>query len=97
MELKFTTTKAGKVKLGHDGFLYNQVATTATAIRDFGPPPPLVRISAKSIRVNPRNLPYYVCFWTNPPSPPSVQTSFMYGPPVDVETASEGGTSSTVH
>ena len=38
--------------------------------RDFGPPPPLVRILARSIRVNPRNLPYYVCFWTNPPSPP---------------------------
>ena len=33
MELKFTTTKAGNVKLGHDGFLYNQVATTATAIQ----------------------------------------------------------------
>ena len=31
--------------------------------RDFGPPPPLVRIFARSIRVNPRNLPYYVCFW----------------------------------
>ena len=47
--------------------------------RYFGPPPPLVRIFARSIRVNPRNLPYYVCFWTNPP-PPSVRTSFMYGP-----------------
>ena len=33
------------------------------------PLPPLVRILARSIRVNPRNLPYYVCFWTNPPSP----------------------------
>ena len=30
--------------------------------RDFGPPPPLVRILARSIRVNPCNLPYYVCF-----------------------------------
>ena len=35
----------------------------------FGPPPPLVRNLDRSIRLNPRNLPYYVCFWTNPPSP----------------------------
>ena len=33
MELRFTTIKLSKVKLGHDGFLYNEVATTATAIR----------------------------------------------------------------
>ena len=39
-------------------------------VRDFGPPPPLVRIFARSIRVNPRNLPYYVCFWATP-LPPS--------------------------
>ena len=26
-------------------------------------------ILTRSIRVNPRNLPYYVCFWTNPPPP----------------------------
>ena len=47
--------------------------------RDFGPPPPLVRILARSMRVNPRNLPYYVCFWATP-SPLPVRTSFMYGP-----------------
>ena len=34
------------------------------------PLPPLVRILARSIRVNPRNLPYYVCFWATP-LPPS--------------------------
>ena len=38
--------------------------------RDSGPPPPLVHILARSIRVNPRNLPYYVCFWATP-LPPS--------------------------
>ena len=38
--------------------------------RDFGPPPPLVRIFARSKRVNPHNLPYYVCFWATP-LPPS--------------------------
>jgi len=32
-------------------------------------PSPLVRTLARSIRVNPRNLPYYVCFWANPLSP----------------------------
>ena len=37
--------------------------------RIFGPPPPLVRNLDWSIRLNPRNLPYYVCFWTNPPPP----------------------------
>ena len=36
----------------------------------FDPLPPLVRIFARSIRVNPRNLPYYVCFWATP-LPPS--------------------------
>ena len=32
-ELKFTKTQLGKNKLGHKGFLYNQVTTNATAIR----------------------------------------------------------------
>ena len=36
----------------------------------FDPLPPLVRILARAIRVNPRNLPYYVCFWATP-LPPS--------------------------
>ena len=35
----------------------------------FWDPLPLVQILDLSIVVNPRNLPYYVCFWTNPPSP----------------------------
>ena len=30
---------------------------------------PLVRILARSIRVNPRNLPYYVSIWGNPSLP----------------------------
>ena len=50
--------------------------------KNFGildPLPPLVRILARSIRVNPRNLPYYVCFWATP-LPLPVRTSFMYGP-----------------
>ena len=29
---------------------------------------PLVRIMARSIVLNSRNLPYYVCFWATPPS-----------------------------
>ena len=40
---------------------------------------PLVRILARSILINPCNLPYYVCFWATP-SPLPVRTSFMYGP-----------------
>ena len=38
--------------------------------RDFWPPPPLVRILIRPVRVNPRNLPYYICFWATP-LPPS--------------------------
>ena len=33
----------------------------------FDPLPPLVRILIRPIRVNSRNLPYYVCFWASPP------------------------------
>ena len=36
----------------------------------FWTPSPLVRILPRSIVVNPRNLPYYVCFWATP-LPPS--------------------------
>ena len=32
-ELKLTKTQLGKNKLGHKGFLYNQVTVNATAIR----------------------------------------------------------------
>ena len=39
------------------------------------PLPPLVRILVSSLVLNPCNLPYYVCFWANPPS---VRTSFMF-------------------
>ena len=55
------------------------LSTSANFLGFWTPSPPLVRILARSIRVNPRNLPYYVCFWANPP-PPLVWTSFMYGP-----------------
>ena len=34
--------------------------------RDFGPPPPLVYILARSISLNPRNLPHYVCILLTP-------------------------------
>ena len=46
--------------------------------RDFGPPPPLVRILARSIRVNPRNLPYYVCFWATPLPPPGADVLYVW-------------------
>ena len=44
----------------------------------FSDPSPLVRILTRYIVLNPHNLPYYVCFWANPP-PPLVRTSFMNG------------------
>ena len=43
----------------------------------FDPLPPMVRILARFVRLNSRNLPYYVRFWA--PSP-SVRTYFMYAP-----------------
>ena len=42
-------------------------------------PLPLVCICSRSTVLNPRNLPYYVCFWATP-SPLSVGAFFMYGP-----------------
>ena len=42
---------------------------TSTQFSGFWTPSPLVHILARSITVNPRNLPYYVCFWANPPPP----------------------------
>ena len=36
------------------------------------PLPPLVYILEKSIRLNPRNLPYYICILLTPPPPLSV-------------------------
>ena len=38
--------------------------------RLFRPPPPLVRILARFVRLNSRNLPYYVRFWAPSPPPP---------------------------
>ena len=38
-------------------------------IRLFWPPSPLVRILAKSVRLNSRNLPYYVCILATSPLP----------------------------
>ena len=43
----------------------------------FDPLPPLVRILARFVRLNSRNLPYYVRFWA--PSP-SLRTYFMDAP-----------------
>jgi len=48
--------------------------------RDFGPPPPLVYILARSIRLNPRNLPYYVCILLTPPSPPLCRRHLCMAP-----------------
>ena len=43
------------------------------------PLPHLVRILATSIKVNPRNLPYYVCFWATPlPPPPSADVLYVW-------------------
>ena len=44
------------------------------------PLPPLIRVLARSIRVNPRNLPYYVCFWANPPSPLGADILYEWSP-----------------
>ena len=35
----------------------------------FDPLPPLVRILARFVRLNSRNLPYYICFWVSSPLP----------------------------
>ena len=42
------------------------------------PLPPLVRILARSIRVNPRNLPYYVCFWATPLPPLGADVLYVW-------------------
>ena len=42
------------------------------------PLPPLVRIFARSIRVNPRNFPYYVCFWATPLPPPGADVLYVW-------------------
>ena len=46
----------------------------------FDPLPPLVRILARAIRVNPRNLPYYVCFWATPLPPPGADVLYVWAP-----------------
>ena len=46
----------------------------------FEPLPPLVRIVAKSIVVNTRNLPYYVCFWATPLPPPGADVLYVWPP-----------------
>ena len=53
---------------------------TSAKFLGFWTPSPLVRILARSIRVNPRNLPYYVCFWANPPSPLSADVLYEWSP-----------------
>ena len=52
---------------------------TSTQFSGFWNPSPPVYILARSIVLNPRNLPYYVCILLTP-LPPSVKTSFKYGP-----------------
>ena len=52
---------------------------TSDKILGFLTPSPLIRIWWWSTVLNPRNLPYYVCFWATP-SPLPVRTSFVYGP-----------------
>ena len=43
----------------------------------FGPPPPLVTHFGLIIVLNPRNLPYYVMFWTTPLPP--LERDVIYG------------------
>ena len=40
---------------------------TSTQFSGFWTPSPLVCILARSIVLNPRNLPYYICIWVTPP------------------------------
>ena len=46
----------------------------------FDPLPPLVRIWDWSTVLNSRNLPYYIFFWANPPSP--LSADIIYGCPL---------------
>ena len=52
---------------------------------DFLTPSPLVRIWDWSTVLNSRNLPYYIFFWANPPSPLSADV--IYGCPLTALTA----------
>ena len=53
----------------HKGPYLNDVYTIFGIL---DPLPPLVYILARSIVLNPRNLPYYVCISLTPPPPLSV-------------------------
>ena len=61
-----------RLKGGEEYYEYDEGPYIKDVRKIFGildPLPPLVRILARSIRVNPRNLPYYVCFWATPLPP----------------------------
>ena len=53
---------------------------TSTQFSEFWTPSPLVYILIRSIRLNPRNLPYYVCISLTPPLPPPCRRHLSMAP-----------------
>ena len=69
------------ISLGTRQFVYSKgpyIKDVRKIFEFFDPLPPLVRILARAIRVNPRNLPYYVCFWATPLPPPGADVLYVW-------------------
>ena len=53
---------------------------TSTQFLGYRTPSPLVCILARSLVLNSRNLPYYICIWLTPPPPPQCRHHISMAP-----------------
>ena len=84
-KIKIALYRARQVRMYKGPFI-----RTSAKFLGFWTPSPLVRILARSIRVNPRNLPYYVCFWANPPPPLGADVLYEWSLSLDVGRGPQG-------